>query len=158
MSARRCGFEHFALTDTKLSIINCSLSIAIAPRCCGIGHFASTNGTATDNGQPQAASTTMERAINNRPYTYIAPKTYNSRNVPVAAVLFKPLNSAGYLTRAQAPCANIYASRCAGYNSLNPFYIRLKHSVTASVRVRNLNTEGNTLIAHFTFRHLLHLL
>ena len=67
----------------------------------------------------------------------------------------RALNFAG----AQASGANVYMTGRTLHNSLYTLYVRLPCSVGASVWVRHLNTEWNTLAAKFTFCHnWLHLL
>ena len=58
-----------------------------------------------------------------------------------------------YFAGAQASGANVHMTRSSLHNRFYTLYVRLPCSVRASVRVRNLNTEGNTLSANFTFSH-----
>ena len=58
-----------------------------------------------------------------------------------------------YFAGAQASGANVYMTGSSFYNRFHTLYVRLPCSVRASVGVRNLNTEGNTLSANFTFSH-----
>ena len=57
------------------------------------------------------------------------------------------------LAGAQASGANVHMTRSSLHNRFYTLYVRLPCSVRASVGVRNLNTEGNTLSANFTFSH-----
>jgi hypothetical protein len=58
-----------------------------------------------------------------------------------------------YFAGAQASGANVYMTGRTLHNRLYTLYVRLPCSVRASVGVRNLDTEGNTLSANFTFSH-----
>ena len=57
------------------------------------------------------------------------------------------------LAGTQASGANVHMTRSSLHNRFYTLYVRLPCSVRASVGVRNLNTEGNTLSANFTFSH-----
>ena len=64
-----------------------------------------------------------------------------------------------YFSGTEASGANIYVAASTLHNCLYSLYIGLPCSVGASVRVRHLDTECNTLTAKFAFCHiLLHLL
>lgn len=58
-----------------------------------------------------------------------------------------------HLTGTQTSGASIYVCRSTVYDSLYTSNIGLPGSVGSSVRVRNLDTEGYTLSADFTFCH-----
>ena len=57
------------------------------------------------------------------------------------------------LAGAQASGANVHMTRSSLHNRFYTLYVRLPCSVRPSVGVRNLDTEGNTLSANFTFSH-----
>lgn len=63
------------------------------------------------------------------------------------------LDSAADLVGTKATSANVYILGRTVNDSLNSSYVSLPSSVGSSVRVRNLNTEGNTLTADITFCH-----
>ena len=65
---------------------------------------------------------------------------------------------AGNLTGAQTPGTNIYMARRTVDNSLDTFHIGLPRTIGTSVGVRDLDTEGHTLIAKLALSHPLHLL
>ena len=66
-----------------------------------------------------------------------------------------PSDSAGYRIGAEAPCADVDVARSAIYNSLDALDIGFPCSVSTSVRVGNLDSEGNALSADITFCHQL---
>ena len=63
------------------------------------------------------------------------------------------LDSARYLTGTQATGAGVDTTRCAVDNRLDALDVGLPSAIGASVRVRNLNTESDTLAADFAFCH-----
>ena len=63
------------------------------------------------------------------------------------------LDSSCNLTRAQAASTNINVSGSAVYDSLYTLYVRLPRSVCSSVRVGNLDAEGNALVTDITLCH-----
>ena len=65
-----------------------------------------------------------------------------------------PLNLVG----AEASGTSVHMARSTVNNSLNALDVGLPGSVGTSVRVGNLNTEGNTLATIITLSHSLHLL
>ena len=64
----------------------------------------------------------------------------------------------GNLTGTQTPGTNIYMAGRTVYNCLYALHIGLPRTIGASVGVRHLNTERNTLIAKLALSHPLHLL
>ncbi len=64
------------------------------------------------------------------------------------------LNSSFDLTASHAVSTYINGLMSAVYNSLNLSDVRLPHSAGLSVRVRNIVTKGNCLLAKFTLCHL----
>ena len=73
--------------------------------------------------------------------------------VPAALIIFK-LYGALHLSWSQTTCADMYRLRRSVNDSLDLHYVRLPHSVWASVWVRNLYTKANALSANITFSHL----
>ena len=69
-------------------------------------------------------------------------------------MLYSPRDLAG----TQATGAGVDTTRCAVDNRLDALDVGLPSAIGASVRVRNLNTEGNTFTTNITFCHILHLL
>jgi hypothetical protein len=67
-------------------------------------------------------------------------------------------DSTGNLTGTEATGAGVNPTRSAVYESLNALNVGLPGSVGTSVRVGNLDTEGNTLATIITLSHSLHLL
>ena len=67
--------------------------------------------------------------------------------------LMQAFSSSLNLTWTQASWASVYMTRSTLDDSLNTLYIRLPCSVCASVRVRNFDSESNSLSAYFTFCH-----
>jgi hypothetical protein len=63
------------------------------------------------------------------------------------------LNSSFNLAGAEASGANVNMLGSAVNNRLNTLYVGLESLVAATMRVGNLNTEGNALAAYFTFCH-----
>ena len=68
------------------------------------------------------------------------------------------LHSAGDFTGTQTPGTNVHMARGTVHNRLDPLDIGLPSAVGPAVGVRDLDTEGNTLVAELTFSHPLHLL
>ena len=60
----------------------------------------------------------------------------------------------GHIAGAETPCTDVYMARSTIDNCLNTLHIGLPSLVGTSVRVGNLNTEGNALAAKITFSHL----
>ena len=69
-------------------------------------------------------------------------------------MLYSPRDLAG----TQATGAGVDTTRCAVDNRLDALDVGLPSAIGASVRVRNLNTEGYTLSTYVAFCHTLHLL
>ena len=61
------------------------------------------------------------------------------------------------LVRTEASGTGVHMARSTVHNSLDPLYVGLPSSVGTSVRVGNLNAEGNTLATIITLSHSLHL-
>lgn len=74
------------------------------------------------------------------------------------ACLYLSSDRSGNFTGTQTPGTNIYMAGRTVYNCLHALHIGLPRTVGASVRVRHLNTERNTLIAKLALSHPLHLL
>ena len=67
-------------------------------------------------------------------------------------------HSAGDLTGTEASGADVHVGRSALHDRLHALHIGLPRTIGASVGVRHLNTERNTLIAKLALSHPLHLL
>ena len=67
-------------------------------------------------------------------------------------------DSAGNLARAQAAGAGVDVLGRTVYNSLNTLHVRLPGAVRPTMRVGNLDAEGNALATTIALCHLLHLL
>ena len=68
------------------------------------------------------------------------------------------LDRAGNFTGTQAPGTNIHMARRTIDQSLNALYIGLPGTIGTTMRVGNLDTKGNALIAELALSHPLHLL
>ena len=68
--------------------------------------------------------------------------------------MFRSLNSALHFSAAEAPRANINMLGGTVNNSLNALYVGLPGTVGPPVRVGNLNTERDVLVAKFALCHL----
>ena len=68
------------------------------------------------------------------------------------------LDRAGNFTGTQAPGTNIYMARRAVDDRLNTLNIGLPGTIGTTMRVGNLDTKGNALIAELALSHPLHLL
>ena len=86
---------------------------------------------------------------------FINKKRYCRSNTAFSAEL---LNSALNLIGTEASGTSVHMARSTVDNGLDPLYIGLPGPIGTSVRVGNLNTKGNALIAKITLRHSLHLL
>ena len=64
------------------------------------------------------------------------------------------LDSSGHFAGTQATGAGVHALGSAVDNRLHPLDVGLPGTVGATVRVRNLNAEGNVLAAEITFCHI----
>ena len=64
----------------------------------------------------------------------------------------------GYFTGTQAPGTNIYMAGRAIDDRLNTLDIGLPGTIGTTMRVGNLDTKGNALIAELALSHPLHLL
>ena len=71
--------------------------------------------------------------------------------------MFIELDGAFNLVGTEASCTDVDMARRTVNDSLNTLHIGLPSTVGASVGVRDLNTNGNTLAANITFCQLLHL-
>ena len=67
-------------------------------------------------------------------------------------------NSAGNLAGTQAAGAGVDVLGRTVYNSLNTLHVRLPGAVRPTMRVGNLDAEGNALATTIALCHLLHLL
>ena len=74
------------------------------------------------------------------------------------ACLYLSSDRSGNFTGTQTPGTNIYMAGRTVYNCLYALHIGLPRTIGASVGVRHLNTERNTLIAKLALSHPLHLL
>ena len=68
------------------------------------------------------------------------------------------LDSAGNFTGTQTPGTNVHMARGTIDNRLYALDIGLPRAVGTPVRVRDLDTKGNTLVTELTLSHPLHLL
>ena len=62
------------------------------------------------------------------------------------------------LVGTEASGTSVHMARSTVHNSLDPLHIGLPGTVGTSVRVRDLDTEGNALTTKITLSHSLHLL
>ena len=76
----------------------------------------------------------------------------------VRAFCYATLNRAGNFTGAQTAGTNIDMAGRTIDNCLNALHIGLPGTIGATMRVGNLNAEGNALIAELALCHPLHLL
>ena len=74
------------------------------------------------------------------------------------ARLILMLDSSGNFTGTQTPGTNVHMARGTVDDRLNALDVGLPCTVRPSVRVRDLDAEGNVLIAKCALCHLLHLL
>ena len=68
------------------------------------------------------------------------------------------LDRAGNFTGTQTPGTNVHMARRTIDHSLHALDIGLPGTIGTPMRVRDLDAEGNTLVAELTFSHPLHLL
>ena len=68
------------------------------------------------------------------------------------------LHSAGDLTRTEASGADVHVSGSPIHNRLHALHVGLPGAVGAAVGVGDLDTEGDALVAEFTFGHVAYLL
>ena len=69
-----------------------------------------------------------------------------------------PLHSAGDLTGTEASGADVDVGGSAIHDCLDTLDVGLHGTVGTAVRVGHLDTEGDALVAEFTFGHVVYLL
>ena len=72
--------------------------------------------------------------------------------------MFDHLDSAGNFTGTQAPGTNIHMARRTIDQSLHALDVGLPGTIGTTVRMGNLDTKGNALVAKLALCHPLHLL
>ena len=76
----------------------------------------------------------------------------------MSGIVFVQLDRSGDLTGTHTPGTNIHMAGGTIDDCLHTLHIGLPGTIGAPVRVRNLNTKGNALVAKLALSHPLHLL
>jgi len=87
----------------------------------------------------------------------IGPETKRNPG-PKSGIVFVQLDRSGDLTGTHTPGTNIHMAGGTIDDCLNTLHIGLPGTIGTPVRVRNLDTKGNALVAKLALSHPLHLL